>query len=166
MPNDLNQCNFIGRLGKDAEMRYLPDGKAVATISIAVGEQWKDQQGQKQERTEWVRVSAFGRLAEVMGEYLRKGSKVFISGKLKTRKWQGQDGQDRYTTEIVAKEMQMLDSRSDQAPVPQQGGHQQPQQAPAAQQPAAQPQTHQNAPQGPAHAPPPAFDNFDDSIPF
>ena len=86
MSNDLNQCNFIGRLGNDPECRYLPNGDAVTNISIAVGESWKDKQGNKQERTEWIKVVAFRKLGEISAEYLRKGSKVYISGKMKTRK--------------------------------------------------------------------------------
>lgn len=127
MANDLNLCQFIGRLGKDPEISAMANGTAVAKISIAVGESWKDKaSGQKQERTTWVPVVAFGRLAEVMGQYLTKGSKVYLSGKFSTRKWQGQDGQDRYTTEIIANEMQMLDGRGDAsggvAPAQNRGG--------------------------------------------
>ena len=103
MSNDLNQCNFIGRLGADVEMRYTADGSAIANFRIAVGWKSKDKEG-----TEWVRIVAFGRLAEVCGEYLHKGKQVFISGGLRTRKWQGSDGQDHYTTEIVAREMKLL----------------------------------------------------------
>ena len=109
MANDLNQCQFIGRLGKDPEIKYMPNGDPVANMSIACGWKGKDKEG-----TEWVRIVAFGKLAEIMGKYLRKGSQVFIQGSLRTRKWQGQDGSDRYTTEIVADKMQMLDSRGDQ----------------------------------------------------
>jgi len=112
MANDLNRCEFIGRLGADPEVRYTPNGSAVTNIRIAVGEQWKDKQtGEKQERTEWARIVFFGRLAEVAGEYLKKGSQVYVAGRMKTRKWQDSNGVDRYTTEIVASEMQMLDSR-------------------------------------------------------
>lgn len=107
----LNQCNFIGNLGQDVEIRYTPDGKAVSTISLAVDDSYKDQQGNKVDQTQWVRVVAFGRLAEIMAEYLHKGSSVFISGKWSHRKWQDKDGNDRYTTEIIANEMQMLGSR-------------------------------------------------------
>lgn len=153
----LNQCNFIGRLGQDPEIRYLADGKAAANISIGCSESWKDKAtGEKKEKTEWVRGSAFGKLAEIMGQYLRKGSLVYISGKMQTRKWQDQNGQDRYTTEIVIKEMEMLGSKSDS----QQQGYQQPQQQ-SAQQPQPQPQqvSHQyNEPNN--HI------DFDDDIPF
>ncbi len=110
----LNQCNFIGRLGNDPEVRYMPDGKAAATISIGCSEKWKDKQtGEPKERTEWVRCVSFGKLAEIMGEYLRKGSLVYISGKMQTKKWQGNNGQDRYTTEVVISEMKMLGSKLD-----------------------------------------------------
>ena len=112
MSKDLNQCNFIGRLGKDPDIRYMPSGGAVANFSIACGDDYKDKNtGQKVEKTNWINIVAFNRLAEIIGEYLTKGSKVFISGKQTTRKWQDNDGQDRYSTEIVASEMQMLDSR-------------------------------------------------------
>ena len=113
MANDLNKWMGIGRLGKDPEMRYSPDGKAIASLSIACGESWKDKTtGEKQEKTEWVRIVAFGKLAEIIGEYLKKGAQVYIDGKLQTRKWQDKEGKDRYTTEIVADRMQMLGSRN------------------------------------------------------
>ncbi|MCB1875562.1 MAG: single-stranded DNA-binding protein [Chromatiales bacterium] len=109
----VNKVILIGNLGNDPEVRYMPSGGAVANVSIATSETWKDKQsGDQQERTEWHRVVFFNRLAEIVGEYLRKGAKVYVEGSLRTRKWQGQDGQDRYTTEIVAAEMQMLDSRT------------------------------------------------------
>ena len=108
----INKVILIGNLGQDPETRYMPSGGAVTNISVATSETWKDKQtGEQQERTEWHRVVFFNRLAEVAGEYLKKGSKVYIEGSLRTRKWQGQDGQDRYTTEIVAKELQFLDNR-------------------------------------------------------
>ena len=135
----LNQCNFIGRLGNDPEVRYLPDGKAAATISIGCSEKWRDKQtGEQKERTEWVRGSAFGKLAEIMGEYLRKGSLVYISGKMQTRKWKDQSGQDRYTTEINISEMKMLGSKSDNQGQQHQYSAPQQQKAPSQQQ--AQPQ--------------------------
>ncbi len=111
MAKDLNRHECIGRLGQDPEIKYLSDGKVVANLSVACSESWKDQQGQKQERTEWIRYVAFDRLAEVIRDYLKTGSKVYLSGKLRSRKWTDKSGQDRYTTEIVANEMQMLDSR-------------------------------------------------------
>lgn len=108
----INKVIIVGNLGNDPEHRVLPSGGAVTNLSIATSESWKDKQtGQPQERTEWHRVVFFNRLAEVAAEYLRKGSKVYVEGALRTRKWQDQSGQDRYTTEIVANEMQMLDSR-------------------------------------------------------
>lgn len=115
MSNDLNQCNFIGRLGRDPETRYLPDGKAVTNFSIAVGSSWKDKSGEKQESVEWVRISCFGKLAEICDEWLQKGQQVFISGAMKTRKWEDKDGQDKYTTEVIADAMQMLGGKPDGA---------------------------------------------------
>jgi single-strand DNA-binding protein len=123
MANDLNQCNFIGRLGKDPEVRQLPSGDKVTNFSIAVGSSWKDKQtGQKKEHTEWIDIDTFGGLAGVCGEYLRKGSKVFVSGEFKTRKWEDQSGNTRYSTSIKARDMQMLDSRSDAGSSPPDAG--------------------------------------------
>lgn len=137
MANDLNQCNFIGRLGKDPEQRFMPDGSAVCNFSIASGWKSKDKEG-----AEWVNIVAFGKLAEICAQYLSKGSRIFVSGKIRTRKWQDQSGQDRYTTEIVANEMQMLDGKPDGQAAPRQ------QQQPAQQQSS-------------------GFDDFpDDKIPF
>src|SRR5690606_17894386 len=114
MARGVNKVILIGNLGKDPETRFMPSGGAVTNVTLATSESWKDKQsGQMQERTEWHRVVFFNKLAEIAGEYLKKGSKVYIEGSLRTRKWQGQDGQDRYTTEIVADQMQMLDSRGD-----------------------------------------------------
>lgn len=108
----VNKVIIVGNLGQDPDMRYMPDGNAVANLSIATSEVWKDKNtGEPKEKTEWHRIVAFRKLAEIMGEYLRKGSKVYIEGHLQTRKWQDQGGNDRYTTEIVADDMQMLDSR-------------------------------------------------------
>ena len=108
----VNKVILIGNLGQDPEVRYMPNGGAVCNITVATSETWKDKNtGENQERTEWHRVVMFRRLAEIAGEYLKKGSKVYLEGRLQTRKWQDQQGQDRYTTEIVADEMQMLDSR-------------------------------------------------------
>jgi single-strand DNA-binding protein len=164
MARGINKVILIGNLGNDPETRYMPSGGAVTNISVATSESWKDKQtGQPQERTEWHRVVFFNRLAEIAGEYLRKGSKVYVEGSLRTRKWQDQSGQDRYSTEIVASEMQMLDSRGggQAAPYPDAGGYSQsppqpapPQGAPAAGSPAAAP-----APEG-------SFQDFDDDIPF
>ena len=109
----VNKVIVVGNLGKDPETRFLPDGKAVCNFSVATTDTWKDKAtGEKKEATEWHRVSSFGRLAEICGEYLKKGSQVYIEGKLRTRKWQDKEGQDRYTTEIIADAMQMLGSRS------------------------------------------------------
>jgi len=109
----VNKVIVVGNLGKDPETRFLPDGKAVCSFSVATTDKWTDKaSGDKKEQTEWHRISAFGRLAEICGEYLKKGSQVYIEGKLRTRKWQDKEGQDRYTTEIIADAMQMLGSRS------------------------------------------------------
>ena len=119
----VNKVIIVGNLGQDPEVRVTNNGVSIATLSVATSESWKDQQGEQVEKTEWHRVVAFKRLAEIMGEYLHKGSKVYIEGKLTTRKWQDQQGQDRYTTEVVASEMQMLDSKGDapqRAPKPPQ----------------------------------------------
>ena len=111
----VNKVILIGNLGRDPEMRHSQAGAAIANIAVATSESWKDKNtGENQERTEWHRVVMFNRLGEIAGEYLKKGSKVYIEGKLQTRKWQDKQGQDRYTTEIVANEMQMLDSRGGQ----------------------------------------------------
>ncbi|GLS82323.1 single-stranded DNA-binding protein [Paraferrimonas haliotis] len=107
----VNKVIIVGNLGGDPEVRYMPNGNAVANFTVATSESWKDQQGQQQERTEWHRIVMYRRLAEIAGEYLKKGSKVYLEGRLQTRKWQDQNGQDKYTTEIVTNEMQMLDSR-------------------------------------------------------
>lgn len=108
MANDLNCCSFIGRLGKDVETRYMTDGKAVANFSIAVGSQWKSKSGEKQEATEWINLVAYDKLGEICGEYLAKGSQVYVSGKMKTRKWEDKEGATRYITEIIVDTMQML----------------------------------------------------------
>ena len=156
MARGINKVILVGNLGKDPEVRYMPSGGAVANLTIATSETWKDKQsGQNQEKTDWHRVVMFNRLGEIAGEYLKKGSQVYIEGKLQTRKWQDQQGQDKYTTEIVANEMQMLGGRSGGA---QAGGqqYQQPQQQAPAQQPQQAPQQNNNA----------GFDDFDDDIPF
>lgn len=169
MARGVNKVILIGNLGNDPEQKSLPSGNAVTNITVATSESWKDKQtGQQQERTEWHRVVFFNRLAEIAGQYLNKGSKVYIEGSLRTRKWQDQSGQDRYTTEIVASEMQMLDSRGG---MQQEGGYQNDnnyaQSAPQQRQPqpqrASQPQ--QQAPQQ-TSAPAGNFDDFDDDIPF
>jgi single-strand DNA-binding protein len=112
MARGINKVILIGNLGADPETRAMPSGMTVANIRVATSESWKDKQsGESKERTEWHNVAMFGRLGEIAGEYLKKGSKVYIEGSLRTRKWQDKQGQDRYTTEIIANEMQMLDSR-------------------------------------------------------
>lgn len=114
--SSLNRATIIGNLGQDPETRHTAGGNAVTNLSVATSERWKDKgSGQQQERVEWHRVSAFGKLAEIMGQYLTKGSKVYIDGRIQTRKWQGKDGQDRYTTEIVAQNMIMLDGKREAA---------------------------------------------------
>ncbi|CAC9436702.1 Single-stranded DNA-binding protein [Bathymodiolus heckerae thiotrophic gill symbiont] len=152
----INKVILVGNLGQDVELKYTSSGDAVANISIATSDSWLDKNtGQKQERTEWHRVVLFRKTAELASQYLHKGSKIYIEGKLQTRKWQDQSGQDRYTTEIVSREMQFLDSKNSGAPAPQQQAPAPVQQsAPASQQPAIDPIT--------------PVDNtgFDDDIPF
>jgi single-strand DNA-binding protein len=116
MARGVNKVILVGNLGKDPEVRYMPNGNAVANITLATSESWKDKTtGEQQEKTEWHRVVMFRRLGEIAGEYLKKGSQVYIEGKLQTRKWQDNSGNDRYTTEIVANEMQMLGGRGGSA---------------------------------------------------
>ena len=107
----VNKVILLGNLGRDPETRYTTGGDAVTNLNIATSEQWKDKSGEKQEKTEWHRVAFFGKLAEIAGEYLKKGSQIYVEGRLQTRKWQDKDGADRYTTEIIADRMQMLGSR-------------------------------------------------------
>ena len=149
MARGINKVILIGNLGGDPETRYMPNGSAVTNITVATNESWKDKQtGEQKDRTEWHKVAMFNRLAEVAAEYLRKGSQVYIEGKLRTRKWQDRDGNDRYTTEIIADEMQMLGGRS--------GGS-----APMGAGSSA------DSPASPASEPPkPGPDDFDDDIPF
>jgi single-strand DNA-binding protein len=179
----VNKVIVVGNLGNDPEVRYMPNGNAVANLSIATSESWKDQQGQQQERTEWHRVTMYRRLAEIAGEYLKKGSQVFIEGKLQTRKWQDQQGNDRYTTEIIADNMQMMGGGGGGQGGGQnmqgggqsaqggggQGGYQQrpPQQNSGGQQGGYQqkPQAPQQAPQQAPKMSEPDID-FDDDIPF
>ena len=153
MARGVNKVIIVGNLGGDPETRYMPSGSAVTNLTVATNESWKDKQtGEQKERTEWHKVAMFNRLAEIAAEYLRKGSQVYIEGKLRTRKWQDQSGQDRWTTEIIADEMQMLGGRGGGGGggsfgggggggAPQQGGG-------------------GNAP------PQPGPDDFDDDIPF
>jgi len=176
MARGINKVILIGNLGQDPEVKYMPSGGSVTNISVATSETWKDKNsGQPQERTEWHRVVFFNRLAEIAGEYLRKGSKVYIEGSLRTRKWQSQDGTDRYTTEIVAAEMQMLDGAASGAgsgyeDYPEAAGHQQSRPQSAARQASAG--GVQGAPVAPSgsapqgYQPSGTFDSFDDDIPF
>lgn len=167
MARGVNKVILVGNVGGDPETRYLPNGNAVTNITLATSESWKDKQtGQQQERTEWHRVVFFGRLAEVVSEYVRKGSQIYVEGSLRTRKWQGQDGQDKYTTEIVVDingNLQLLGGRregQDNAQSPQgQGQQQRPQQQPRQQQ-SQRPQQSQQP------VPGPDYDSFDDDIPF
>lgn len=150
MARGVNKAIIVGNVGQDPEVRYMPSGSAVAEVSVATSEQWKDKQsGEKQERTEWHRVTFFGRLAEIVGEYVRKGSQIYVEGSIRTEKWQDKQGQDRYTTKIIANEMQMLGGRTGGS-----AGFSQdmPSQAPS-----------QSAP---AAAPAGASADFDDDIPF
>ncbi len=147
MARGINKVIIVGNLGKDPDTRYMPSGSAVTNFTVATNESWKDKAtGEQKDRTEWHNVATFNRLAEISAEYLRKGSQVYIEGKLRTRKWQDKTGNDRYTTEIIADEMQMLGGRSGGG-----GGS-----APMGRDP------------GPASAPPPpsSGDDFDDDIPF
>ncbi|MDX1679042.1 single-stranded DNA-binding protein [Arsukibacterium sp.] len=194
MARGINKVILIGNLGADPEVRYMPQGGAVANMTLATSESWTDKNtNEKKEQTEWHRVVIYQRLAEIAGEYLRKGSKVYIEGKLKTRKWTDKDGIERYTTEIVANELQMLDGRGDgqpqgnamgggqqggyqrpaQQPAQQGGGYQQPQQGGGYQQAPAHNAPQQGGYQKPAQQPsqqqrppmePPI--DFDDDIPF
>jgi len=112
MSKGVNKVILVGHLGDDPKISYMPSGGAVANVSIATTESWKDKTtGEKQERTEWHRVTFYQRLAEIVGEYLKKGAQIYVEGRLQTRKWQAKDGTDRYTTEIIASEMQMLGSK-------------------------------------------------------
>lgn len=183
MARGVNKVILIGNLGNDPETRYTPNGNAVTNLNLATDESYKDRQtGQLVPKTEWHRIVMFGKIAEIAGQYLRKGSKVYIEGKLQTRKWQGQDGQDRYTTEVVVDingQMQMLDSRGgDSSGMSQQSAPQQ--NAPQQQRPPQQPAAQQGGGSGGySQQPPPAqnnqsqqggmpepVDDFDDDIPF
>lgn len=111
----VNRMIVLGHVGRDPEVRYTTDGAAIANVSIATTRTWKDKQGEKQEETEWHRISFFGRLAEIVGEYVKKGSQIYVEGRLRTRKWQDKEGTDRYTTEIVAESIQLLGGRGERA---------------------------------------------------
>jgi single-strand DNA-binding protein len=152
----VNKVILLGNLGKDPEVRYMTSGEAITTITLATSENWKDKSGEKQEKTEWHRVVFFGKLAEIAGEYLKKGRQVYVEGKLQTRKWQDKEGQERYTTEVVAKEMTLLGGKQNGG-----GSFEVVENKPAASSSGSSPV--------PAKAAPAAkggFDNFDDDIPF
>ena len=156
----VNKVILVGRLGKDPETRYMPNGEAVTNCTLATSENWKDKSGEKQEKTEWHNLTFYRRLAEVAGEYLKKGSMIYVEGKITTRKWQDKEGKDRYTTDIIVNEMQMLGSKSGSSggsfEVVDSGGASTPaSSAPAAKKPAAAPAKSGGG-----------FDNFDDDIPF
>jgi single-strand DNA-binding protein len=147
----VNKVILIGNLGKDPETRYLPSGDAVTNISLATSETWKDRNGEKQEHTEWHRVAFFGKQAEIAGEYLKKGSPVYVEGRIRTRKWQDKEGQDRYSTEIIADRLQLLGSRNTPA-----GADDSMTREPAAAAAAPKPPAPKNDP----------FSQMDDDIPF
>ena len=162
MGKGINRVTIVGNLGNDPEVKFMPSGGAVANISVATSESWKDKQtGEQKEKVEWHRIVFFNKLAEIVGQYLKKGSQVYVEGSLRTRKWQDQSGADRYTTEIVASEMQMLGGRQDSSPQPAPERQPAPRNAPPPQQ---APQAH---PQGqPMEVSQQEQDNFDDDIPF
>ncbi|MEE4167122.1 MAG: single-stranded DNA-binding protein [Desulfocapsaceae bacterium] len=139
----INKAIIVGNLGADPEIRYTQNGAPVATFNVATSERWRDQEGNQQESTEWHRIVAWRKLAEICGEYLHKGSRVYIEGKIQTRKWQDQSGNDRYTTEIVAREMKMLDRRESGSAASSGSTHE------------------QNFPEGPS-----GYGNMGDDVPF
>jgi single-strand DNA-binding protein len=153
----VNKAILIGRLGKDPETRYMTSGEAVTNVSLATSENYKDKSGEKQERTEWHNLVFYRRLAEIAGEYLKKGSMIYVEGRIQTRKWQDKEGKDRYTTEIVVNEMTMLGSKSAGGGSFEVVENQSSSSAPARSAPAAKPA----APAAKGN-----FDNFDDDIPF
>jgi single-strand DNA-binding protein len=152
----VNKVILIGNLGRDPETRYMPEGGAITNISIATTDKWKDKNGEMQEKTEWHRVAFFGKLAEIAGEYLKKGSQVYVEGRLQTRKWQDKEGADKYTTEIVANVMQMLGSRQGMGGGDRDAGGERPQGGGGGAKPAAA------KPAGKGGK----FDDFEDDIPF
>lgn len=152
MARGVNKVILVGNLGRDPEVRYSPNGQAVANVTIATSESWKDKNtGEKQERTEWHRIVFWGKLAEIAGEYLKKGSQIYVEGRLQTRKWTDKEGHEKYTTEVVANEMQMLGSRQGAGAPPSDFNQDEPAAAPAAK-------------ASPAKAA--AGGDFDDDIPF
>lgn len=162
MARGINKVILIGNLGADPEVRAMPSGEKVTTIRLATSETWKDKQGEKQERTEWHRVVFFGSLANIAGDYLRKGAKVYVEGGLRTRKWQDQSGQERYMTEIVANDMQMLDNKGGGSAAFPQAGQQDADYAPSYPSAAAP----RSAPPRTTAAPKAGGNEFDDDIPF
>lgn len=159
----VNKAILIGHLGKDPEVRYMPNGDAVANVTMATSETWKDKSGEKQEKTEWHNIVFFKRLAEIAGEYLKKGSQIYVEGRITTEKWQDKDGKDRYTTKIVASEMKMLDKKSSGGGSFEvmendrnEGSSSRPN----------RPASSSSAPGKSAPAAKSSFDNFDDDIPF
>ena len=154
MARGVNKVMLIGNIGADPDLRYMPNGNAATTLSLATSESWKDKQtGERQERTEWHRVVCFNRLGEIAGEYVKKGSKLYVEGSIRTRKWKDQQGADRYTTEIVASDIQMLDSKGSVS-----GDYSEMDQSVGRAQPAAQAK--------PKAAPQESFEALDDDIPF
>ena len=151
----VNKVILVGRLGKDPETRYMTSGEAVTNATLATSENWKDKSGEKQEKTEWHNLVFYRRLAEIAGEYLKKGSQIYVEGKLQTRKWQTKEGQDRYTTEIVVNEMTMLGGKSTG------GSFEVVENKPAATSSGSSAARAKSAPAGKG-----SFDNFDDDIPF
>ena len=149
----VNKVILVGRLGKDPETRYMTNGEAATNVTLATSENWKDKSGEKQERTEWHNLVFYRRLAEIAGEYLKKGSQIYVEGKLQTRKWQDKEGKDRYTTEIVVNEMTMLGGKSSGS-----GSFEVVENKPAA--------ASGGAPAAKAAPAKSSFDNFDDDIPF
>lgn len=152
----VNKVILVGNLGKDPEVRYMPNGDAVCNFSIATTDSWKDKAGQKQERTEWHSIVMYRKLAEIAGEYLKKGRPVYVEGRLQTRKWQTKEGQDRYTTEIIADQMQMLGQGSayDRSGGDYQGGD------------TGAPSNYERKPQAQNNSTGGGFDDFEDDIPF
>jgi single-strand DNA-binding protein len=155
----VNKVILVGHLGKDPEVKYMPSGEAVASATLATTDKWKDKQGQMQERTEWHNLTFFGRQAEVVGQYLKKGSQIYVEGSIRTEKWTDKEGKDRYTTKIVANTMQMLGSKSSSGGGYQSGGDEYQQQPERSSTPTP-------ARTAPAPAAKNNFDDFDDDIPF
>jgi len=161
----VNKVIIVGNLGRDPEVRYTPSGSAVCNVSVASTRNWKNKDtGERQEETEWHRVVFYDRLAEIAGEYLKKGRSVYVEGRLKTRKWQDKDGKDQYTTEIIAQEMQMLGGREGGGASEDRGGDDYGGGAPQRSAPAARPAANKPAPSKSSSAT--GFDNMDDDIPF